>query len=75
MTIFKRGKGIDFPILLDSEGQYTSRLGITNTPSKVIIDQSGKILDASASGQSLVEHRLFKAKIARLLKMSSENLL
>ena len=75
MTIFKRGKHIDFPILLDSEGQYTSRLGITNTPSKVIIDKSGKILDASASGPSLVEHRLFKAKIARLLRMSSENLL
>ena len=75
MTIFKRGKGIDFPILLDLEGQYTSRFGITNTPSKVIIDKSGKILDASASGQSLVEHKFFKAKIARLLKMSSENLL
>ena len=75
MTIFKRGKGIDFPILLDSEGQYTNRFGIIKTPTKVLINQHGKILDASASGQSLVEHKLFKAKIARLLEISSENLL
>ena len=75
MNIFKRGKGIDFPILLDLSGQYTSRFGITKTPTKVLINQQGKILDASTSGQSLVEHKLFKKKVARLLEMTSKDLL
>ena len=75
MNIFKRGKHIDFPILLDSEGQYTNRFGIIKTPTKVLINQHGKILDASASGQSLVEHKLFKKKVARLLEMTSKDLL
>lgn len=75
MNIFKRGKRIDFPILLDLNGQYTTRFGITKTPTKILINQHGKILDASASGQSLVEHKLFKKKVVRLLEMTSKNLL
>ena len=69
MTIFKRGRHIDFPILLDPEGEYKDTFGITNTPTKVLVDNLGKIIDASASGQSLVEHKLYKEKIVRLLEI------
>ena len=69
MTIFKRGRHIDFPILLDSAGEYKDTFGITNTPTKVLVDNLGRIIDASASGQSLVEHKLYKEKIVRLLEI------
>lgn len=69
ITIFKRGRHIDFPILLDPAGEYKDTFGITNTPTKVLVDNLGKIIDASASGQSLVEHKLYKEKIVRLLEI------
>ena len=69
MTIFKRGRHIDFPILLDPEGEYKDTFGITNTPTKILVDNFGKIIDASASGQSLVKHKLYKEKIVRLLEV------
>ena len=69
MTIFKRGKHIDFPILLDTEGAYKDTFGITNTPTKILVDNLGIIIDASASGPSLVEHKLYKEKIVRLLEI------
>lgn len=69
MTIFKRGRHIDFPILLDPEGEYKYTSGVTNTPTKVLVDNLGRIIDASASGPSLVEHKLYKEKIVRLLEI------
>ena len=69
MTIFKRGRHIDFPILLDPAGEYKGTFGITNTPTKVLVDNLGRIIDASASGQLLVEHKLYKEKIVRLLEI------
>ena len=69
MTIFKRGRHIEFPILLDPVGEYKDAFGITNTPTKVLVDNLGRIIDASASGQSLVEHKLYKKKIVRLLEI------
>ena len=69
MTIFKRGRHIEFPILLDPAGEYKDTFGITNTPTKVLVDNLGRIIDASASGQSLVEHKLYKEKIVRLLEI------
>ena len=69
MTIFKRGRHIDFPILLDPAGEYKDTFGITNTPTKVLVDNLGRIIDASDSGQSLVEHKLYKEKIVRLLEI------
>ena len=69
MTIFKRGRHIDFPILLDPAGKYKGTFGITNTPTKVLVDNLGRIIDASASGQSLVKHKLYKEKIVRLLEV------
>ena len=69
MTIFKRGRHIEFPILLDSAGKYKDTFGITNTPTKVLVDNLGRIIDASDSGQSLVEHKLYKEKIVRLLEI------
>lgn len=69
MTIFKRGRHIDFPILLDPTGEYKDTFGITNTPTKILVDNLGRIIDASASGSSLVEHKLYKEKIVRLLEV------
>ena len=69
MTIFKRGRHINFPILLDPAGGYKDTFGITNTPTKVLVDNLGRIIDASASGPSLVEHKLYKEKIVRLLEI------
>ena len=69
MTIFKRGRHIDFPILLDPVGEYKGIFGITNTPTKVLVDNLGRIIDASDSGPSLVEHKLYKEKIFRLLEI------
>lgn len=69
MTIFKRGRHINFPILLDPVGECKDAFGITNTPTKVLVDNLGRIIDASASGQSLVEHKLYKEKIVRLLEI------
>lgn len=69
MTIFKRGRHIDFPILLDPAGEYKGTFGIANTPAKVLVDSLGRIIDVSPSGQSLVKHKLYKEKIVRLLEV------
>ena len=69
MTIFKKGRRIDFPILLDPEGEYKYTSGVTNTPTKVLVDNLRRIIDASASGPSLVEHKLYKEKLVRLLEI------
>ncbi len=41
---FARSRKINFPMLLDSEGQVADSYGVVGVPAKVLIDQKGRII-------------------------------
>ena len=65
--MFKRGRRLDFPILRCVDRTLLDAFGITNTPTRILVDGSGRILDAGYSSHSKIQHERLKEKIALLL--------
>lgn len=66
--VFKKGRRLDFPILVGKEGHEISHsYGVTRTPTRILVDQTGKIIDAGYSVHSPTEHELLKEKVAMLI--------
>ena len=41
---FSQKRGINFPVLLDTEGHAADRYGVVGVPTKVLIDRKGKLI-------------------------------
>lgn len=64
---FVRTKGLTFRILYDKEDEVKEKLGITETPVRLLIDSNHKILDVERpSGSQVIHSRVF-SKLDRLL--------
>lgn len=59
--------GIFFPVLYDTESQATKNFGISETPLKVLIDSSGKILLVDNAKITYREREEFITKIDKIL--------
>lgn len=50
---FIKDKGVDFPVLYDKQGQYTTELDINSVPVNVILDKKGIVTDVIGGNISL----------------------
>lgn len=66
--VFKIGRELEFPILVDEKAHDVSHeYGVTHTPTRILVDRTGKIVDAGYSVHSPITHDLYKKKVAMLL--------
>ena len=73
VSIFKNGRGLKFPILVGEGGHEVSHAyGVTHTPTRILVDHKGRIVDAGYSVHSPTEHERFKKKVAMLLSTKIE---
>ena len=68
VLLFKKGRKLSFPILRCEDEELIQAYGITNTPTRILVDESGRIIDAGYSTHSPTIHRRLKEKIALLLQ-------
>ena len=69
--MFCSARRIGFPVLIDKGSLVRHAFGVKHTPIRVIIDASGKIVDADVSTNNPEKHRIFKDKVATLLLINS----
>ena len=68
--VFKIGRELEFPILVDEKGHDVSHeYGITHTPTRILVDRTGKIVDAGYSVHNPIAHDLYKKKVTMLLEI------
>ncbi len=68
VVLFSKGRELNFPILRCEDSELIKAYGITHTPTRILVDDSGRILDAGSSTHSTQRHTKFKEKIALLLR-------
>jgi peroxiredoxin len=71
ILVFCRVRGLTFPVLLDKHRDVAEAFGVTRTPTRVLVDSDGRILDAGFSSPSKMQHELYKHKVAMLLRRGS----
>ena len=66
--LFVKGRELNFPILRCEVSELIEAYGITHTPTRVLVHESGQILDAGSSTHSTQRHSRLMDKIALLLQ-------
>lgn len=73
VAVFKNGRRLKFPILVGEGAHEVSHAyGVTHTPTRILVDHKGTIVDAGYSVHNPTEHDLFKKKVAMLLNTRIE---
>lgn len=67
VLLFTKGRQLDFPVLRCGDCKLIQAFGLTNTPTRILLDASGRILDAGYSTHGETIQRQLREKIALLL--------
>ena len=70
IRMFLKSRRIEFPVLVDNGALIRQAFGVKHTPIRIIVDSSGRIVDAELSTNSPIKHRNLKEKVARLLMIN-----